>query len=204
MIVDDLPDARNIYAAYFESRGFGAITARDGEDAILRAMSAKPDVIIMDLAMPRMDGIAATRRLKQEPRTRDIPIILLTAYAEKAIAEGGLEAGAAVFLTKPCLPEDLEEQVRRLLVPTALPLLETFVAAPESADAPNLAGLLRREPAICTGCIAVKLALTMQGVLAAVHDLGQTLAIEQGMLRCPVCDRTKWVVSLVNVACPAF
>ena len=115
MIVDDLPDARNIYAAYFESRGFGAITARDGEDAILRAMSAKPDVIIMDLAMPRMNGVTATQRLKEERRTRAIPIILLTAYGERAIALGAIEAGVAVFLTKPCPPEDLEEHVRRLL-----------------------------------------------------------------------------------------
>jgi len=115
MIVDDLADTRDIYAAYFESRGFGAITARDGEDAISRAMSAKPDVIVMDLTMPRMDGVTAIARLKEEPRTANIPIILLTAYVEKAIAQGGIEAGAAVFLTKPCLPEDLEEHVRRLL-----------------------------------------------------------------------------------------
>ena len=115
MIVDDSKDARDIYAAYFESRGFGAITARDGEEAIARATSAKPDVIIMDLAMPRMDGVTAIQRLKEERRTRAIPIILLTAYGERAIALGAIEAGAAVFLTKPCPPEDLEEQVRRLL-----------------------------------------------------------------------------------------
>jgi len=71
------------------------------------------------------------------------------------------------------------------------------VTAP-APDVAQLTGLLRREPAICTGCIAAKLALTMERVLAAVHDLGQTLAVEQGMRRCPVCNRTTWVVSLVK------
>jgi hypothetical protein len=72
------------------------------------------------------------------------------------------------------------------------------MADSELADAPNLAGLLRREPVICTGCISAKLALTMERVLAAVHDLGNTLNIDQGMSRCPVWTRTKWVVSLVK------
>ena len=70
------------------------------------------------------------------------------------------------------------------------------MSAPERADAPNLAGLLRRERAICTKCIAAKLALTMDRVLAAVYDVGKTLAIEQGMSHCPVCRRTEWVISL--------
>jgi len=65
--------------------------------------------------MPKLDGIEATRGLKREPRTRNIPVILLTGYAYKAIEGGALEAGAAGFLTKPCLPEELEAAVRRLL-----------------------------------------------------------------------------------------
>ena len=115
LIVDDLKDARDIYAAYFESRGFGALTAADEEEAIARAISARPNVIIMDLAMPRLDGVDAIQRLKRDRRTRAIAVILLTAYADRAIAAGAVEAGAAAFLTKPCLPEDLEATVRRLL-----------------------------------------------------------------------------------------
>ena len=72
------------------------------------------------------------------------------------------------------------------------------MSAPESADAVSLAGLLRRERAICTGCIVTKLAFPMERVLAAVHDLAKTLRIEQGMNVCPVCGRTKWVVSIVK------
>ena len=65
--------------------------------------------------MPRVDGIAATKRLKQDLRTRHIPIIILTAYPHKAIRQGAQEAGADAFLTKPCLPEGLEQQIRKLL-----------------------------------------------------------------------------------------
>ena len=72
-------------------------------------------MIVLDLSMPVLDGISATHRLRAHPRTRSIPIILLTGYPHKAIAGGALEGGVDVFLTKPCLPEDLETQVRRLL-----------------------------------------------------------------------------------------
>jgi CheY-like chemotaxis protein len=65
--------------------------------------------------MPRIDGISAARQLKRDARTQRIPIILLTAYAARAIQGGALETGVDVFLTKPCLPEDLEAQVRMLL-----------------------------------------------------------------------------------------
>jgi two-component system, cell cycle response regulator DivK len=110
-----MKDARDIYASYLESRGFGAVTARDGEEAIAVATSVRPDVIVMDLSMPKLDGIEATRRLKRDPRTRTVPVIILTGYAYKAIEGGALEAGAAAFLTKPCAPDELEAAIRRLL-----------------------------------------------------------------------------------------
>jgi CheY-like chemotaxis protein len=89
--------------------------APDGEAAVQIALAQRPDVIVMDLAMPRLNGISAVHRLKQEPRTHNIPVIILTGYAFRAIQHGALEAGADVFLTKPCLPEDLERHVQSLL-----------------------------------------------------------------------------------------
>jgi len=115
LIADDVKDTRDLYAEFFGSRGLHTVTARDGEEAVALAISFRPDVIVMDLKMPRLDGVAATRRLKQDPRTRGIPIIMLTGYADKAIDKGALEAGAAGFLTKPCLPDDLDAAVRRVL-----------------------------------------------------------------------------------------
>ena len=115
MVVDDSADTREMYGSYLGHRGFGVLTAPDGDAAVEMALAQRPDVIVMDLAMPRLNGISAVHRLKQHPTTRQIPVIILTGYAFRAIQQGALEAGADVFLTKPCLPEDLERHVRGLL-----------------------------------------------------------------------------------------
>ena len=115
LIVDDTPDVRETYAEFFSAAGCRVATASDGEAGIAAARHYKPDVIVMDLSMPRLDGITAIRRLKSDTRTRRVPVILLTGYPHKAIEQGALEAGADAFLTKPCLPEDIAAQVRRLL-----------------------------------------------------------------------------------------
>lgn len=115
LIVDDSWDAREMYALYFRDRGYDAMTASDGDAGIESALKAKPDVIVMDLAMPKVSGISAAHQLKNDPRTRKIPIILLTGHGHRAVDEGLFKTGIDVFLTKPCLPEDLEDHVRRLL-----------------------------------------------------------------------------------------
>ena len=103
-----------MYSQYLTSRGFTVLTARDGAFGVDAARRHRPDVIVMDLAMPNVDGITATLQLKGDTETRRMPILILTGYPMQAIDQGALEAGAAVFLTKPCLPEDLEAQIRRL------------------------------------------------------------------------------------------
>jgi CheY-like chemotaxis protein len=115
LVVDDSVHTRDLYAEYLTARGLGVVTAADAEAGLDLAQAFRPDVIVMDLAMPRLNGITATDRLKRNPRTRRIPVIVLTGYAFRAIEQGALEAGADVFLTKPCLPEDLELRVRELL-----------------------------------------------------------------------------------------
>ncbi|HEU4371471.1 MAG TPA: response regulator [Methylomirabilota bacterium] len=114
LIVDDSRTTREMYAEYLNHRGFWTVTAPDGEASLPLAFNLKPDVIVMDLAMPRLDGVTAIRRLRQHPRTRQVPVIMLTGYPLKAIEDGALEAGATVFLTKPCLPEELERHVNEL------------------------------------------------------------------------------------------
>ena len=115
LIVDDAADTRELYATYFRFRGFDVVTAPDGDAGIEATVRLKPDVVVMDLAMPRRDGISAAHHLKHHPRTCKIPVVLLTGYGLRAIHEGALETGIDVFLTKPCLPEDLEQHVRTLL-----------------------------------------------------------------------------------------
>ncbi len=115
LIVDDNPDTRSMYALYFNVRGYDVASADDGPTGVEMAQALKPDVIVMDLAMPGMTGVAAAEYIKRDPRTRSIKVILLTGHHARAIEERALERGVDVFLTKPCLPEELEERVRRLI-----------------------------------------------------------------------------------------
>lgn len=115
LIVDDSAHTRDLYTEYLTFRGLDVVSAPDAETGLMLAETLRPDVIVMDIAMPRLNGITATRRLKQSFGTRRIAVIVLTGYAFHAIEQGALEAGADVFLTKPCLPEDLELRIRELL-----------------------------------------------------------------------------------------
>jgi two-component system, OmpR family, alkaline phosphatase synthesis response regulator PhoP len=114
LMVDDTADTREMFAAYFRSRGFTVETASDGIAAIAAARRLHPDVIVMDVAMPGLDGISAMREIKQDPQTKDIPVVILTAYPIRAIKSGALETNAR-FVMKPCTPEELEEHVRSVL-----------------------------------------------------------------------------------------
>ena len=104
-----------MYSEYLSYRGFSVLTARDGPQAIELALAARPDVIVMDLAMPNMTGTTATQWLKDNTRTCNIPVVILTGHPFNAIEQAALEAGAVLLLTKPCLPEDLETHIRSLL-----------------------------------------------------------------------------------------
>jgi len=114
LIADDTTDTRELYAEYFGSRGFTVVTAADGTLAIQAALDHQPDVIVMDLAMPHIDGITATRLIKADARTLQSRVILLTGYTGMAVERDPLGAGADLFVTKPCLPDHLERHVNRL------------------------------------------------------------------------------------------
>jgi CheY-like chemotaxis protein len=117
LVVEDYPDAREMYAAYLQFSGFDVAEATNGLEAIEMAETLMPDIILMDLALPRMDGWEATRRLKGSDRTRHIPIVALTGHALAGHAEGARQAGCDAFVTKPCLPDALVTEIRRLLEP---------------------------------------------------------------------------------------
>src|ERR1700719_1054122 len=115
LVVDDYPDAREMYSEYLEFSGFDVIEAANGMEALQRAADATPDIILMDLSLPVMDGWVATRRLKADVRTASIPVVALTGHALAGISEGAKKAGCDAFITKPCLPEDLVKEIRRML-----------------------------------------------------------------------------------------
>jgi two-component system, cell cycle response regulator DivK len=115
LVVDDTLDARELYAEYLRLAGLRAEVAEDGHEALTMAAALRPSVIVMDLAMPRMDGWEATRRLKADPVTRHIPIIALTGHAIARSRERAIEAGADGYLTKPCYPDSLLTEVHRVM-----------------------------------------------------------------------------------------
>jgi two-component system cell cycle response regulator DivK len=115
LLVDDYPDAREMYTEYLEFSGFDVIGAGNGLEALQRAVDANPDIILMDLSLPVMDGWEATRRLKADDRTASIPVVALTGHALAGISEGAKKAGCDAFVTKPCLPEDLVREIRKIL-----------------------------------------------------------------------------------------
>ncbi len=115
LIVDDVQDNRTIYVLFLRFSGFRVTEAENGEEAVDKATSLLPDVIVMDLSLPVMDGWEATRRLKRDPRTKKIPVIVLTGHALPEHAQAAREAGCDLVITKPCLPDQLLETIRRIL-----------------------------------------------------------------------------------------
>jgi CheY-like chemotaxis protein len=115
LIVDDFEDNRAMYAEFLRYSGFEVIEASDGAQAIEQATALTPDVIVMDLSLPVVDGWEATRRLKGDPRTRHIPVVALTGHALEGHSQGAREAGCDWFLAKPCLPETLLGTLNELL-----------------------------------------------------------------------------------------
>jgi CheY-like chemotaxis protein len=118
LVVDDDSDARIIYDQYLTLMGCRVVTASDGLKGLAKAATCRPDVIVMDLLMPRLDGWEATARLKRSSRTRHIPVIVLSAVPTSR--DRARTAGCDGFLAKPCSPELLWWEVRVLLESSAV------------------------------------------------------------------------------------
>jgi CheY-like chemotaxis protein len=105
LIVDDVAENRDLYAIGLAACDFEVHTAEDGLEAVEKATAIRPDVIVLDFAMPKMDGGEAARRLAADERTQAIPIVMLSAFADLVPRE--VRLGCAAFLAKPCTAEDL-------------------------------------------------------------------------------------------------
>jgi len=114
LIVDDFDDSREMMAEFLRISGFFVLEASDGKEAVDRATSDLPDVVVMDLTLPVMDGWEATRRLKADPRTQHIPVVALSGHSS-GHGDDALAAGCVALLTKPCMPDVLEAKLRELL-----------------------------------------------------------------------------------------
>jgi two-component system alkaline phosphatase synthesis response regulator PhoP len=112
LVVDDEPEIVKLVRAYLEGAGYRVITARTGREALMATRREKPDLIVLDLSMPEMDGLEFTRRLRQDKNT---PIIMLTARVEETDRIVGLELGADDYVTKPFSPREIAARVRAVL-----------------------------------------------------------------------------------------
>lgn len=116
LVADDEPDV--LFMTAFSLRtvgGFEVVEARNGLEAVEKAQQEHPDLIVLDIKMPRMNGYEACRRLKEIPDLRDVPIIFLSAKGQRQEIEEGLSLGAADYILKPFAPEELITKVRTIL-----------------------------------------------------------------------------------------
>ena len=118
LIVDDDPVVRRMLQLSFESEGFDVLTAGDGLEGLESMRSGKPDVIILDIMMPKLDGMKVLDEMNTDDSLRGLPVILLSAKATSLDVELGLKAGAADYVTKPCDPIELVDRVRSVLAKT--------------------------------------------------------------------------------------
>jgi CheY-like chemotaxis protein len=117
LVVEDFEDAREMYRDYLEFSGFRVQTACDGREAIDKARRINPDLVLMDLSLPGIDGWEATRLLKSDPATAHLLIVALSAHALAPEGERARAAGCDGFIAKPCLPPDLVAEIGRYLNP---------------------------------------------------------------------------------------
>lgn len=115
LLVEDQLELRQMYAQQLELGGFEVIEAENGADAVTHTAVHIPDVVLMDLSLPVLDGWEATRRLKADARTAHIPIVALTAHDGSGELERATNAGCDWFVPKPCPPDALITEIRRVL-----------------------------------------------------------------------------------------
>jgi len=113
LVVDDYDDGREMYAEFLELAGYRVSQAKDGAEALRKANDLLPDIILMDLSLPDIDGSDVARRLRKDPRTRQIPLVVVTGHAPENVQSQTLQCDA--FVTKPCPPDALVGEVARLL-----------------------------------------------------------------------------------------
>jgi DNA-binding response OmpR family regulator len=116
LLVEDDVFLSNIYQKKFEMEGFKISTADNGEKGLADAKRKKPDIILLDVLLPKLDGFAVLEKLKEDPATKEIPVILLTNLGQKDDVEKGLESGAADYLIKAHFkPSEVVDKVKKIL-----------------------------------------------------------------------------------------
>jgi CheY-like chemotaxis protein len=112
LVVDDFDDTRWLLRTWLERRGFRVIEAENGNEAVIEAQSQSPDLIIMDLEMPELDGLSATRQIRGNAKLADVPIVAVSAYGAEQFRGLALQAGCNEYVSTPFEPAELERLIR--------------------------------------------------------------------------------------------
>ena len=115
LVADDDPDIRSLVTVRLEKSGYEVVAAGDGEQALAAALERAPDLALLDVMMPKLDGYEVTERLRQEEATRHLPVILLTARVQETDIARGVEAGADDYVKKPFSTSELRDRVQAVL-----------------------------------------------------------------------------------------
>jgi putative two-component system response regulator len=211
LVVDDVQPNRQLLRAHLAESGCDVEEASDGVEALELIKASEPDLILLDISMPRMDGLTLCRTLKDDPRWRLIPVVLITAQVDRATRLAGLAAGADDFLTKPFDAEEVIVRSQVLLRERALNLSldgaeEVILALARAVEARDLytvhhaerVGANAREIGRTLGLGAAELdALYKGGVL---HDLGKIAVPDTILLKPSALSAEEWVVMQAHSA----
>jgi CheY-like chemotaxis protein len=115
LIVDDFDDTRLLLRTWLKKKGFHVVEAENGNRAVTKAESVRPDLIIMDVEMPELDGLAATRKIRELTGFASVPIVAVSAYGADQYRDHALAAGCNEYISTPFEPDELERLIRKLL-----------------------------------------------------------------------------------------
>lgn len=114
LLADDEEDIKTVISIYLESQGYRVLTAFDGLDALDKIQYEKPDLIFLDIMMPIMNGFEVCTKLKSDPTTRDIPVVMLSAASQRESVQRGLDLGAVDYIIKPFEPSAIDEVIKKI------------------------------------------------------------------------------------------
>ena len=115
LVADDLDEARSLLSHWLEMRGYRTVKAGNGQEAVEVALRERPQLILMDISMPQLDGFSAMRRIRAYEQLRDVKIVAVSAYDKTELQGAALDAGCNEFVSKPLNPDKLENLLSRLL-----------------------------------------------------------------------------------------
>jgi pilus assembly protein CpaE len=180
LIVDDDPDALTLIGLTLERRGYSVIRAAGGSEALMMIETDQPDLVLLDLMMPHMDGYEVCRRIKSDPRLTNVPIVMLTAKAQMASQVEGYRVGADDYVTKPVHPDELASHIHTVL--------ERVRERRLKQKGGRAVGVIGVKGGVGTTTVAVNVAVTLaasRSTILADLDASGTTAIHLGLTSLP-------------------